>query len=278
MTMDDGQYSGSPRVRVSSQEFTALASDNADHVRVGRTADEGPQAGFTWSNEHLLYVADLPLSEVDEYYTATWEFRWHDATFVLEKIEQGVLLGRLKRADDKWATEHGPTVVDRGWVVGRFRPDEVEGPHEVRTEHRTLRSRAMEAESITPPSDEAFAAKTRDARFQATYRPADPARSGFATNEEKQNFLADGRFLAQRLRDSVDRSAVSVEYAGDGSIEVEPGPPDNVEAFLANAKESAKRRREMPPEEQRPFPRPDRCSGEPLGTDGDGHIRTRRSE
>nr|WP_233626955.1 hypothetical protein [Saccharopolyspora sp. HNM0986] len=50
------------------------------------------------------------------------------------------------------------------------------------------------------------------------------------------------------------------------------------QAFLANAKESAKRRREMPPEEQRPFPRPDRFSGEPLGTDGDGHIRTRRSE
>ncbi len=68
-----------------------------------------------------------------------------------------------------------------------------------------------------------------DARFQATYQPTDPARSGFATNEEKQKFLADGRVLAQRLRDSVDRSAVSVEYAGDGSIEVEPvGPPENV--------------------------------------------------
>lgn len=117
-----------------------------------------------------------------------------------------------------------------------------------------------------------------DERFQATYRPDDPVRSGFASEHDLEEFLSHGRKLARRLRAELE-SSVSIEYAGDGSIGPEridaseylPTPDE--QEFLSRAK-----RQETPPEEQRQFPRPGRFSGEPLGADGDGRIRTRRSE
>lgn len=73
--------------------------------------------------------------------------------------------------------------------------------------------------------------------YQATYRPDDPASSGFADETDRQAFLARGRDLAQRLRQVLD-PAITVEYAGDGSIPTELVESTGTVTYYAKIDES----------------------------------------
>lgn len=71
---------------------------------------------------------------------------------------------------------------------------------------------------VVPLSDGLLAAiSTWDEAFQSTYVESDPVRSGFADATARERFIADGRRLAERLKQEAGQSIV-VEYVGDGSI------------------------------------------------------------
>lgn len=75
-----------------------------------------------------------------------------------------------------------------------------------------------------------------DSDFQALYRPDDPASSGFAGEADRQNFVARGRLLAQRLRQSLD-SSVEVRYSGDGTIGIEYFEAEGITTYYAKIDE-----------------------------------------
>lgn len=59
-----------------------------------------------------------------------------------------------------------------------------------------------------------------DRSIQETYAPDDPASSGFKVPSDQERFIAEGRRLAQRIKQEVGQQ-VEVNYAADGSIPTE---------------------------------------------------------
>jgi hypothetical protein len=80
-------------------------------------------------------VKEIDPSELDEWYSIELRFTWRQNPFLVVKVlDDGRLLGELLGADDRWARENGLNVLDRAWVQGTFRVDEVEDLHEERTD------------------------------------------------------------------------------------------------------------------------------------------------
>ena len=81
------------------------------------------------------HIKEIDPSELDEWYSIELRFTWRQNPFLVVKVlDDGRLLGELLGADDRWARENGLNVLDRAWVQGTFRVDEVEDLHEERTD------------------------------------------------------------------------------------------------------------------------------------------------
>jgi hypothetical protein len=78
-----------------------------------------------------------------------------------------------------------------------------------------------EVDSIVTLSPElACDIESWDEKLQDTYVGDDPSQYGFTALQDQEQFIAQGRELARRIKQEAG-SAIVVEYAGDGSIPTE---------------------------------------------------------
>ncbi|HYZ09536.1 MAG TPA: hypothetical protein VE709_13335 [Pseudonocardiaceae bacterium] len=79
-------------------------------------------------------LGEVDVTDLEAWYSVKWYCTWRGREFVVLSSDGSKLLGELLGADDRWARENGLNVLDRAWVQGTFRVDEVEDLHEERTD------------------------------------------------------------------------------------------------------------------------------------------------
>lgn len=79
-------------------------------------------------------IDEVDVTDLESWYSVKWYCTWRGREFVILSSDGDKLLGELRGADDRWARENGLNVLDRAWVQGTFRVDEVEDLHEKRTD------------------------------------------------------------------------------------------------------------------------------------------------
>ena len=79
-------------------------------------------------------IEEVSVTDLEAWCSVKWYCTWRGREFVVLSSDGSKLLGELLGADDRWARENGLNVLDRAWVQGTFRVDEVEDLHEERTD------------------------------------------------------------------------------------------------------------------------------------------------
>ncbi len=108
--------------------------DNPDRVSLYLLPGEAQPPSMPSKNLRPGVIEEVDITDLGAWYSVRWYCTWRGREFVVLSAKGDRLLCELLGADDRWARENGLNVLDRAWVQGTFRVDEVEDLHEERTD------------------------------------------------------------------------------------------------------------------------------------------------